>query len=182
MEGFGKELFQYVTIQAVEYGVNDGLNQINNVDGGYGTGTLMGILGGDTTSGQLANISSQITVAQNMITSLQGDLDAFENQVASDENFIAILLVNEDYNSDIKIVNSDYNSLISLMGTYSNVVNLCFTNNGTNRVLKSNLSPSDFAYFTNFVTGTGMQTIPDEVLGHLNALTVRRRRGKVFMI
>ena len=104
---FGIELLQHVTIQAIESGVNDGLNQINKVDGGYGTGTLMGILGGNTTDVQLAKISSQITVAQNMITSLQGDLDVFENQVTSDLNFIAMQNANEQYSQLIKTATAD---------------------------------------------------------------------------
>jgi alpha-tubulin suppressor-like RCC1 family protein len=39
------------------------------------------------------------------------------------------------------------------MGTYSNIVNLCYTNNGTNTVLKSNLSPNDLFSLSNSVIG-----------------------------
>ena len=81
--GFGEDLLTWMGIQVVEYVIADGLTQINNVDGGYGTGTLLGILG-DTTTGQLDQISQQITVAQNMIAALQSDLDTFEVNVAAD--------------------------------------------------------------------------------------------------
>src|ERR1039457_5428036 len=133
----------------------------------------MGLLG-DTTTGQLDKISSQITVAQNMITSLQGDLDAFEGQVTSDEYFNALMIANGQYSQLITTANEDYSHLISLIGTYSNVVSLCFTNNGTNTVLKSNLSSDDLAYFTNFVTNNkplGLQNFPDTVLSDMDTLT-----------
>ena len=171
LEEFGVDILSTLTIEAVEYGVDSGLNAINDPTGT--TGVLMGLLG-DTTTGQLDKISSQITIAQNMITSLQGDLDVFENQVTSDLNFIALQNAKEQYSQLITTANADYFKLISLMGTYSNVVSLCFTNNGTNRMLKSNLSPSELAYFTRFVTANGpntLQNLPDTVLSDMDSLT-----------
>jgi hypothetical protein len=171
LEEFGVDILSTLTIEAVEYGVDSGLNAINDPTGT--TGVLMGLLG-DTTTGQLDKISSQITIAQNMITSLQGDLDVFENQVTSDLNFIALQNAKEQYSQLITTATADYHKLISLMGTYSNVVSLCFTNNGTNTVLKSNLSPSDLAYFTTFVTDNGPNTLmnlPTTVLSDMDTLT-----------
>jgi hypothetical protein len=89
--GFADELFTYMGIQVVEYGIDAALGAINNnADNGQGvTGTLLSVLGG-TTDGQLANISSQITVAQSMIASLQLNMNTFENNVAGD--FQAVIL------------------------------------------------------------------------------------------
>jgi hypothetical protein len=101
-------------------------------------------------------------------------LDEFEGQVASDEYFNALLIAKLEYSTLITTVNSDHATLISLMGTYSNVVSLCFTNNGGNKVLKSNLSAADLAYFTNFVTDTGpygLKNFPDTVLKDMDTLT-----------
>src|ERR1017187_1745675 len=120
LEEFGMDILSTLTIEAVEYGVDSGLNAINDPTGT--TGVLMGLLG-DTTTGQLDKISSQVTAAQNMITSLQGDLDAFEGQVASDENLIAIQDAQGQYSDAIKYVNQDYTTLNIWMGTYSNIVN-----------------------------------------------------------
>ena len=110
LEEFGVDILSTLTIEAVEYGVDSGLNAINDPTGT--TGVLMGLLG-DTTTGQLDKISSQITIAQNMITSLQGDLDVFENQVTSDLNFIALQNAKEQYSQLITTANADYFKLIS---------------------------------------------------------------------
>ena len=92
-DDFGKEAFHYFTIQVIEYGSSQTLNTVSQATDGWGTGTLLGILGenssGDQTA-QLDNISSQITVAQNMITGLKSDRDSFEGSVKQDFQQLAI--------------------------------------------------------------------------------------------
>src|ERR1019366_10585687 len=94
LEEFGMDILSTLTIEAVEYGVDSGLNAINDPTGT--TGVLMGLLG-DTTTGQLDKISGQITVAQNMIAGLQTDLDTFEQSVASDLGQIGEHQVKDEY-------------------------------------------------------------------------------------
>src|ERR1035441_2849480 len=105
--GFGKELFTFIGIQLVEATVNGGLNQLNNAAPGSGAGTLMSALGGNTTDAQLANISSQIAVAQGMIASLQANLDNFENQTSSMLQGIANKIDWQNYGDARKQVDAD---------------------------------------------------------------------------
>ena len=99
----------------VEYGVNTGLNQINDANGV--AGVFMGLLG-DTTTGQLDKISSQVTVAQNMIAGLQSDLDNFEGKVDADDNFLALQAAQENFYQDYKAVNAHIQALTNLMNLY----------------------------------------------------------------
>ncbi len=163
MTGFGANLFQYLTIQAIEYGVSDGLNQINKVDNGYGTGTLMGILGDDTMGGQLDKISSQITVAQNMISGLQADLDAFETGVNQDLGAIITAQARNEYGQRMNAIETVAQDLGNLGSAYSNVVACCYTN-GT---LKTQLTPSDVNIYNTFVASSSWKTVPNEVLNEL---------------
>ena len=172
--GFSEELFTYMGIQVVEYGIDDGINAINsNADNGKGvTGTLLSVLGG-TTDGQLANISSQITVAQNMIASLQANMNTFEENVAGD--FQAVIQGEDQaaYVAAMANVVSSATSLANLYTSYTNVIGSCYTNIGTNWVLKSQLTTVEFNYLTNFATSAALLNTPDTVLQSLQTASTR---------
>ena len=170
-EGFGKEAVQYFTIQIIEYGSAQALNGVSQATDGWGTGTLLGILGesssGDQTA-QLDNISSQITTAQNMIAGLQSDLDNFESEANQSLSIITLNQANTDYNTAMATIKKDCTLLDNLTSAYSNVVASCYSNG----VLKTNLSFSDLNGFTNLVTPAapgmwGLNNIPDQVLNDL---------------
>ena len=148
MEGYGKELFRFITTQAIEATASAGLNQLNNAAPDSGAGVLMSVLGGNTTDEQLANISSQITVAQGMITSLQANLVNFESQNSSMLQGIAKQIDWQNYVAAMSQVKNDYTQLQKAVGYYSNAVSHCYSNG----VLKTQLAPTDLIYVTNFIS------------------------------
>lgn len=172
--GFADELFTYMGIQVVEYGIDDAIGAINNnADNGQGvTGTLLSILGG-TTDGKLDNISSQITVAQDMIAGLQANMNAFEANVAGD--FQAVIQGQDQaaYQTAMAPVVSSATKLANLYASYTNVIGSCYTNMGTNWVLKSQLSGPEIDYLTRFATGAQLQNTPDMVLQALQTASTR---------
>src|ERR1035438_9476157 len=164
LEEFGIDILSTLTIEAVEYGVDSGLNAINDPTGI--TGVLMGLLG-DTTTGQLDKISSQVTVAQDMIAGLQSDLDTFEAGV---EQTLTQVIINQDqaaYVLDMAPIKADLTSLNSLTQEYSNVVASCYSNG----VLKTVLSQSDRTAFNTLVTDANWANVPDRVLNDLVTAT-----------
>src|ERR1017187_9269067 len=173
LEEFGMDILSTLTIEAVEDGVDSGLNAINDPTGI--TGVLMGLLG-DTTTGQLDKISSQVTVAQNMIAGLQSDLDTFESNVQQD--FQQVLLADSklEFKPDYDRLINDYYSLSDLAKSYSNVVACCYSNG----VLKTNLSTSDLLTISGFVTGDALNTVPANVLKDLAELSTSGAMGSVY--
>ena len=169
---FGKDLLTYVGEQVVESAACSSLNQLNNING-YGAGTLMGILGGGdySTDNQLANISGQITVAQNMIASLQVELSAFQESMTADEVLTQATLDDAAYQTPIKTANLAALELNNVSTMYNSVISSCYTNNGTTLVLKNQLSTSDLLQFTNFVISPTFTNTPEAVLTTLESLS-----------
>ena len=148
MEGYGKELFRFITTQAIEATASAGLNQLNNADPDSGAGVLMSVLGGKTTDEQLANISSQITVAQGMITSLQANLVNFESQ---NHNMLQALKTGQDeqnFTAAMGTMITDYGLLQNALVNYTNAVSHCYSNG----VIKTQLNATDQGFVTTLLS------------------------------
>jgi BspA type Leucine rich repeat region (6 copies)/Immunoglobulin I-set domain/Divergent InlB B-repeat domain len=162
--GFGEELLSYMGIQVVEYGIDQILTSVNDTTHSQGSATLLSILGANTTGAQLNNISSQITAAQDMIGNLQVNLDNFEGNVNSD--FLAVMQGQDQatYDTAMAPVVASLTDLSGLIQSYTNVIFNCYTQVGTNWVIKSQLTESDTYVLTNFANSYALQTTPDVVL------------------
>ena len=161
----GEELLSHLVIQVVEWGIDEGLTAINNTTHDEVTGTLLSILGANNTTGaQLNNISSQITAAQDMIGNLQKNLDTFEGNVKSDFQAVVLGQDQNAYDNAMQNVVESLTDLSGLIQSYTNVIFNCYTQVGTNWVIKSQLTESDTYALTNFANGDVLKTTPGAVL------------------
>jgi hypothetical protein len=108
----------------------------------------MSVLGGNTTDEQLANISSQITVAQGMIANLQANLDNFENQTTSLLQALKTGQDNQDFKTAMSTMTTDYGLLQTALFNYSNAVSHCYSNG----VIKAQLTTTDQGFVTTFLS------------------------------
>jgi hypothetical protein len=165
----GEELLSHLVIQVVEWGIDEGLTAINNTTHDEVTGTLLSILG-DPTDVKLDQISSQITVAQNMIANLQGNLDIFEVNVQGQFQLVINNQNQAAFNTAMNLVLNSYTSLSRLVVAYTNIVANCYSNGNLNAGLKSQLSVSDQLMLSDFVTGAdgnNLSGAPDDALTDL---------------
>jgi hypothetical protein len=167
--GVGEELLSHMVTQVVEWGTDEGLTAINNTTHDEVTGTLLSILG-DPTDGKLDQISSQITVAQNMIANLQVNLDNFEVNVQGQFQLVINNQNQTAFTAAMTPVIDSYISLNRLVIAYSNIVANCYSNGNPNAGLKSQLSVSDQLMLSDFVTGADNNNLSGAPDAALNAL------------